>query len=192
MKTLLSFFLVFFIIFTSCSKDDNPCSGKMSGAQMPVFDCLSKFMFDTGSVWLYQDTISSAQDQVSVTSWDTITFSGGQCGGYSAYLNIRYSSWIHGNYTEEYHLDDIRGEDSGYPLYFCTAPDILDSLVVSGTTYYQVTEITDIDYPYITPNTQLYWADSIGIIRKVYYNGPSNITTYDLQSYQVNILAYPF
>lgn len=149
-------------------------------------------MFDTGSVWLYQDTASSLQDQVSVLSWETYSNKGqSPCGGYYEELKINYAGWLDGNYTETYNLNYIRWGASGYPKYFCDASNILDSLVVNGTTYFNVTEITDIDYPYVTPNVQYYWVDSIGIIRKVIYNGPSSITTYDLQSYQVNILAYP-
>ncbi len=191
----MKYLTLFIIIITtlSCSKDDEPCSGKMSGAQRPVFDCLNNLMFDTGSVWLYQDTGSSLQDQVSVLSWETYSNKGQSlCGGFYEELKINYTSWLDGNYTETYNLNYIRWNASGYPKYFCDAPNILDSLVVNGTTYFNVTEITDIDYPYVTPNVQYYWVDSIGIIRKVLYNGPSNITTYDLQSYQVNMLAYPF
>ena len=179
------------LVFTSCKKEE-PCSSKVSGLQQPVHTCLSPVMFDKGSEWVYQDTSSSAQENVSVSSWNGESSKDHKCGSYSAFLYIHYSSSKYGNYTEKYHKEDIFENDSGNLIYSCQGAEILDSLVVLGTTYYQVKKVTDISYSYTFPDKELYWADSIGIVRKVFYDEMGNTTTYDLQSYQVNMLSYPF
>ena len=143
---------------------------------------LYPMLFDKGSSWIYQNTETNIKDSVSLVEVSIDTTEYINIGhGYTErfqFFNLRYTSNIYGEYSQLYLGWTIRSgsEDGGY-IYLASNEEgdslknarishIYDSLLVGEKIYFTVVEMNIKKDKYIDNDLNLYWADSIGVIKK--------------------------
>lgn len=190
-------FSIIFIVLTllSCSKEkdeenDEPCS--QTDFYYELTSCLNGFMYETGSYWVYQDTSSLQLDSIIVTSWSNrVRFLGGTVCGVAEQaeeIKLNYQSSLKGVYTLLLQGGEIILNNQILPV--CYLASKIDSIDISGTLYYDVMEISNVNSTGVS--FKGYYKEPIGFIRKIEYNSPIDTVTYDLIRYQVSLFSNPF
>lgn len=189
-------FSIIFVVLTllSCSKEkdeenDEPCS--QTDFYYEIESCLNGFMYETGSYWVYQDTSSLQLDSIIVTSRSNkARFLGGTVCGVpeqAEEIMLTYQSSLKGIYTLLLQGGGIILNNQILPV--CYLASKIDSIDISGTLYYDVVEISNLNSG---GSFKGYYKEPIGFIRKIEYNSPIDTVTYDLIRYQVSLFSNPF
>lgn len=205
MRILMTILLVT-ILFAGCKKDEEattvPHHGKISSSLYP-------FLFNTGSYWVYKDTITNSLDSTILTNITRGTFSlsptmpGQGSQGDEEYFNLNYLSYPTNNiYSEEIFGSIIsRGHTSGGITYISTKTigdsiynakieNIIDTLNIEGQSYYNVIKMRIQADSYISSNYNFYYVESIGIIKKETITGETVTNTWNLLRYRTTVKPY--
>jgi hypothetical protein len=192
MKHLLIISLIALACF-SCSKKEVPePTGCQEYSDDGLESCFHGYLFDVNSYWIYQDTSTLQLDSVYVVNWDTVS---GPSPNYCVILNhcrIYLSNYKRIGLFSGIPNEGLSGsfqygqyEGGGATNYnFCFTPELVDSIQVSGITYYSVVEVTSGNFSY-------YFKENIGLLREV-YTWNNDTTVNDLINYQVIIFSDPF
>ena len=190
MKYLFIFLITISVL--SCSKEDE-CSSSSSTTDLDP--CLSGFLFDKGSFWVYQDTNTFLLDSTYVENWNNEFESRKSGPGSCAHffnrdlVNFSYYSTRRDSFSRTLYGSYINiTASSGYDdrIYACNEIVPLDSIVLLNSTVYNVVKISTLD-SLIT----LFYKSGVGVIRRVEYNPPIDTLTYDLIDYQVSLFQLP-
>jgi hypothetical protein len=201
MKMLL--ILVFSIILTGCHKE----SENTDYFHRKISQSLHPFLFDKGSYWIYKKSNSSIPDCTVVKSITKNTFIVGPMGpgqgdqGDEEYYNIQYKSFPANNVYNEQLLGYVisRGLYNGGCVFLSSKKigdkglnaeilDVLDSLTIENKTYKTVVKMKVNQDKYIDQNYQLYYVDSIGVIKKEIMNNGTVTETLNLVRFRTILL----
>ena len=200
MKTLI--YLVFILIFIGCRKDTTET------VNYTYLDesLKSKFSFNEGSYWIYQDQLQNIDSVVLTIKENGFTHS---CPGCSRneFIELIYTSQKNGTDFNHYLMADfIRyngGGDfgqNGQPIYITKREEgyefnglivgkVLDSLVILNATFYNVEKMSvQADSQYQREfefDTDIYFAPMVGIIREVIFDSINGTTTRDLKRFNL-------
>lgn len=187
-----AFILAFFTLF-SCAKDDEEVCPSKTPGYGDVSVCLSGFLFDVGSYWIYEHTNTQEIDStyVSVQSANTYNSHGGpgnRCGSsYTDYVSVLYKSSRReqmSNVMMWNEVNDTGPGTTGHNFFRCSTPP-LDSMIVANVTYYNVIPAKTRD------NGDLYYKNKIGVIRMVEYDSLGTADTFDLVRHEVQLFDLP-
>lgn len=195
-------FHIFFIllILCSCKKEQPIPVNSVQATFTPINATLIPLLFDTNSYWIYSngnqlDTvtlISLTRQEVSVSpkSLKDETFL------------FNYHSTLLNNYTESalgaiitrdwtndgwvYATNLGLGETSGG----LSLIEKIDTLIVGNQEYHHVSKMQVQQGSFFLSSMYLYYADSVGVIRREVLSGNSIVDTWDL--IQSSILFYPY
>jgi len=192
----MKYLTIILVVITclSCSKDDEsqnvpqPCDTE----RLDKIDaCLQNYFFEVGSQWVYQDTSNSQIDSVQVISWYNGPWwvnGASNCPYQLERITINYNSSLNGLYADERMGNIISQKVNGnFRLRYTCGSTQINSILISNTTYTNVTEFFPYDYSGI-----IYYKEGVGVIRKVRFNPPIDTTTFDLISHQVTLFPNPF
>lgn len=188
-------FAMLFCILPSCS-EDNPGGGTQYNE---IHENLFSFLFEPGSYWIYSRNEHNMIDSIYLTDQIVYNLSSVSVGQGNSIVNqeykISYTSSLAGTYSE-YLVGYIisRGSVSGGYIYLSSyqigdvganarIENIFDSLAIKETTFYNVVMMKITKDNYIETDMHLYYADSIGVIKKEILDGEQIIETWDLMSY---------
>jgi hypothetical protein len=202
LKLMLIMFLS--IIFSGChkeSKDKDYFHRKISQSLYP-------YLFDTGSYWIYKKSNSNIPDSTIVKSITKNTFIVGPMGpgqgdqGDEEYYSIHYQCFPANNTYDEQLLGYVisQGLYSGGFVLLSSKKigdisqnaeilDVLDSLTIENRTYKTVVKMKVSQDEYIAQNYQLYYVDSIGVIKKEIMDNGTVRETWNLLRFRTNLLA---
>jgi hypothetical protein len=193
-------------IFSTCKKEEvNPTisnHGKISSN-------LRAFLFETGSYWIYKDSITNSLDSTIVTSITKDKYvvlpsiSGQGSPGDEEYYKINYLSFptnsiyseeIIGSIISQGHIHSgvtyIASKKGGETIYNAQIETVLDSFSVEGSQYHNVIKMRIQADNYISSNYNFYYVDSIGIIKKEKRIGETVSETWNLLRYNTTIKQY--
>jgi len=211
MKFIKWFILLFTVslFILSCKKKDEPCSPYTRTTY--VSKTLYPFLFDSTSQWGYKEISSNKIDNVVVTKFEynsDIWYAigpGGNCpqGTLIYFYNIYFASdefgesmWYVGfheislllNYGGVLYFTSFA---NGNQYHNTTYAGVIDTLRINNVLYSNVVKmVIDEDFQFAF-GMNLYWVDSIGIVRKELKKHKKIIETWDLQSYDVNLYIPP-
>lgn len=187
-----------FIIFTfACTKQEDPQSNPAQRG--PISPTLHSFIFKENSFWVYRRFTDSSIDSVVVrdTELQWLYLSGG--GPILQELTMTYYSTKFDYYTEyvAYNIITegkmsggikfIGGMNVGDSLLNARLTEIHDTLIINGDSYSNVIEMHVGKDEYINKDMNLYYVDSIGVVRKEIKDSSSVVETWDLIRYNVTI-----
>ena len=196
--------MFFAIMLDGCHKE----SKDKDYFQRKISESLLPFLFDTGSYWIYNKSNTSITDSTVVKSITKNTFIVGPMGpgqgdqGDEEYYNILYMSFPANNVYDEQLLGYVisRGLYSGGFVLLSDKKigdkslnaeilDVLDSLTIENKTYKTVVKMKVNQDEYIDQNYQLYYVDSIGVIKKEIMNNGTVTETWNLLRFRTKLLA---
>jgi hypothetical protein len=182
MKMSLKVFIIFIlsISFLGCRKEEE----KKIINTYRISKSLHPFIFDKGSYWIYKKTNSGILDYLEVETITRDSFAelptspeqGIQ--GYDEFYNIKYSSSLTGSYDEQlfgyiisrglYHggFVFLSSKKIGDKFRNAELIDVLDTMTIENRTYKRVVKMKIQEDQYLTGNYNLYYADSVGLLRK--------------------------
>ena len=189
------------MISFSCKKEDNSTGGN---SYYIIDKNLHSMLFDKNSYWIYKNIDSKAIDSVSVAEIviDTIgpfNIGKGYTSTYQVY-NVKYLSSFYGPYSEQYVGYVIsRGSKDGSYVYLSSFQKgdsslnakiiaIHDSLSVNEISYRYVVEMEIKKDKYIENPMNLYYVNSIGLIKKEIKEDNVIKITWELLRYNVENL----
>lgn len=157
----------------------------------------------SGSFWIYENIKDKSIERVVLKSCELDTLGPSSIGkGYSltneAYV-LDYHSSVYGNYTDTYYgyviargpyqLDYIylSNFDIGNEVRNARIADIHDTLIIKGTSYNRVVEMTISKDDFIDTDMRLFYVDSIGIVQKILIENPNDSITWQLNEYEVEL-----
>lgn len=194
-------------VFSSCKKEDETTSS--SYTYYKIKQSLYPFLFDYGSFWIYKDTITGNIDSISLTSITKhnvtikpiVPTQGPQ--GEQEYFNIQYLSFPSNQIIEEQLMSDfisrglinggftlLSSKTKGDKRLNAEITEILNSLKVEETTYYNVVKMKISKDNYIKNYCFYYYVDSIGIIKKEITSNNKVVNTSNLMRYKTNLYKY--
>lgn len=206
-KTRIILLLIIISVFSSCKKEDETTSNPY--VYYKIKQSLHPFLFDYGSYWIYKDTITGNMDSISLISITknnvsikpSVPRQGPQ--GEHEYFNIQYLSFPSNQIIEEQLMSDFisRGLiNGGFTLLSskmkgdkrlnAEITEILNSLKVEETTYYNVVKMKISKDYYINNDCFYYYVDSIGIIKKEITSNNKVVNTLNLLRYKTNLYKY--
>jgi len=203
-RVMVMLMIVFSIMLTGCHKE----SKNIDYFHRKISQSLYPFLFDTGSYWIYKKSNSNIPDSTIVKSIIKSTFIVGPTSpgqgdqGDEKYYNIRYLSFPANNSYDEQLLGYVisRGLYSGGFILLSSKKigdksqnaevlDVLDSLTIENKTYKTVVKMkVNKDY-YVDQNYQLYYVDSIGLIKKEIMDNDTVTETWNLLRFKTKLLA---
>jgi hypothetical protein len=187
-------FLFLAISFLGCTKEE----GKKIIPTYSISKSLYPYLFSQGSFWVYMKTNSNDLDYISVISISRDYFyvppstPGQGIRAYEEFYTIRYSSSLTGFYDEQlfgYVISRglynggfvfLSGKTIGDKRMNAELTDVIDTLTVEHKMYKQVTKMKIKSDQYIVGNFNLYYADSVGIVRKEKTENDSITETWNL------------
>ena len=186
----------------ACTKQEDPPSNPP--VRVPISATLQNLIFEEGSFWIYKRLTDSSIDSVEVigTGLQWLYISGGPGSGVQTILqelSMTYYSTKFNYYTEyaAYHILSegkmsggikfIGGTNVGDSLLNTSLTEIHDTLIINGEAYTNVIEMHVGKDEYIDDDMNLYYADSIGVIRKEIKDSTSVVETWDLIRYNVTV-----
>ena len=193
-------------ILTSCKKEEEkPREYSHDKIGMGLYP----FLFDVGSYWVYKDTITNETDSTVVISINRSTFinppsyPGQGSQGDVEYFNIKYFSLPSSNYFEEQLFGSfitraltsggctyISGKDKGSSISNAEVSDVFDSLNIEGDVFLDVVKMKVNKDSYIDNNYNLYYVDSIGVVKKELTINDTIVKTWNLIRY--NTVLFPY
>ena len=191
------------LLFNSCNK-----GGSEGGNHLYLLDeKLNPLLFNVGSEWVYQNETDNNLDTVIVNeaSFDT-TEAYNVGGGFTAtdlLYTINYSSNLNGLFTEIYrgyliyrgifndkaivYLSSFRVGDSSYNAKIVA---IYDTLLINNKSFKNVVKMRVNKADYLESDLILYYADSVGVIRKEIIKNNQISETWSLLNYNVSLNHY--
>ena len=165
---------------------------------------LYPMLFDKDSYWIYKNMDTNIIDSISLTevtidTTEYINIGHGFTERFQTF-NLRYRSSITGEYSELYLGWTIRSEseDGGYiylssfhigdSLRNARISNIYDSILVGEKIYYDVVEMNIKKDKYIDNDMNLFWADSIGVLKKEIKENNYIQSTWSLMYYNIKYL----
>ena len=194
--------IVFVVSSFACTKQEDPPSNPP--VRVPISAALQNLIFEEGSFWVYKRLTDSSIDSVEVrgTGLQWLYISGGPGSGVQTILqelSMTYYSTKFKYYTEyaAYHIltegkmsggiKFIGGMNVGDSLLNASLTEIHDTLIINGEAYTNVIEMHVGKDEYIDDDMNLYYADSIGVIRKEIKDSTSVVETWNLIRYKVTV-----
>jgi hypothetical protein len=192
---------LFSLIPISCTKEEEPSGGNH---HYKLSESLYPMLFDKESYWIYKNINTKTIDSISLIEimMDTIgPFNVGK-GYTSTYqvFNLKYSSRIYGEYSEQYVGYLIsRGSTNGGYVYLssflvgdssknASITAIHDSLIINEFLYRNVVEMNIIKDLYIENDMHLFYVDSIGFIKKEIREENNIQVTWEIVNYNIKYL----
>ena len=193
-------FIVLLIFLNACSKEKEQDSAvhesKISASLYP-------FLFKKDSYWIYENQSSRQLDSVVVMSLCRDKFTNGPTSpgqgpnGQTEFFNINYESSVFGNYDEQL-VGYIISKGSIYGGYIYLSSyklgdetknakltNIYDSLSVNGILYSRVVKMENSKDQFLPTDMNLYYVDSIGVIKKELLVNDTITETWNLLRYSV-------
>ena len=187
----------------SCSKDAN--FDTTSHLVSSISSSLYPFLFKKGSYWVYENQNTGQLDSVVVNSVtkDTVSLSplgpGQGARGEEEYYNINYWSSVNGSYDEQlvgYVIS--KGLVSGGYLYLSShkigdeslnakLTAIYDTLTIEDNLYRNVVKMEDSKDLYLSTDMNLYYVDSVGLVKKEIISNDTIVETWNLIRYSVSL-----
>lgn len=205
MKQLFFILIALSIVLSSCKEEEE--YGGIDNVSR-ISENLYPLLFDTVSNWKYKNTENGIVDSLVLIANKIDTTAKRNIGkGYTnsdqVYL-LTYSSEIFGEYTEQYigyviksgfDLSRYNYHNYVYLSSFkvgdarsnATIAAIYDSLIVLNKTYYNVVKMDISKDTFIHKDMNLYYVDSIGVIKKEIKEENNIIETWELMEYQVTL-----
>lgn len=193
-------------IVSTCKKEEVNTSISNHGKINPN---LRAYLFETGSYWIYKDSITSSLDCTIVTSITRDkhvvlpSIPGQGSPGDEECFKINYLSFptnsifseeIIGSIISQGHIHGgvtyIASEKVGETIFNAQIETVLDSLRVEGSQYHNVTKMRIQADNYISSNYNFYYVDSIGIIKKEKRIGETVLETWNLLRFNTTINQY--
>jgi len=206
------------LLLVSCKKEENTTNNENTTTETnptysynkyTISNKLYPLIFNSNSYWIYQDNNSNF-DTVSINSIEFYTenispYGPGQGSpGSVDFYNFKYHSSKYGDHEEQMYVSFITlNKINGPNIYIstknigeentgCKILDIIDTILINNNIFSDVVLVQDhfsITYSTNKIDTiNLYYADSIGIIKKEIFQNDSIITTWNLIEYYVNVL----
>lgn len=213
MKHITQFLAILLIITSlfSCNNDSEEiccidAEYKRDYYYHTISENLHPLLFNKGSYWIYNNNVNSSIDTLVLidikidTLVETPSAPGIGPPGENKTYNLTYKSTLHGESEEQYIGTIItQGSIYGGYKYFSShdvgdersnalISDIYDSLLVNSKYYYHVVKMELTEDKYLSPNMNLYYVDSVGVIRKEIKDGNHINKTWDLVKYDANLL----
>jgi hypothetical protein len=202
MSSKVIFILMLPILFLGCRKEDE----KKVINTNKISKNLYPFLFDKGSYWIYKQINTGILDHLEV---QTITrdsfgilpsFPGQGLQGYEEFYTINYSSTLAGSYNEQllgyviskglYHggFVFLSSKKIGDKSMNAELTDVIDSLTIENRTYKEVIRMKISEDQYFIGNYILYYADSVGLIRKEKIVNEAITESWNLIEFKTNLL----
>ena len=195
-----TFFFLILALLASCDPEVENGGGT---SFMPISDKLHPLLFDTGSCWIYNNQVDSRLDTVNLTARKIDTLYVNTGSGYTNLVEVYvldYLSSIYGHYSNTYKGSVILGGENSGPLIYLASfkvgqedsnariANIHDSLIINGIRYDQVVEMEIFQSGSTSELGQrLFFSDSIGIVRKILFNGSNDSIAWELMNYEVEL-----
>jgi hypothetical protein len=196
--------LLITLIIISCNKDEDPA---YSYRYNKISESLHPLLFDIDSYWIYENPDNLLVDSVVIVDFKIDTFKIGPGGsgqgpiGEEQYFNLTYSSIVSGEYEEQligYIIS--RGLVYGGYIYLASHNIGDESLNARISAAYDSLDIYDVVYrdvikmeihqdEYIDSDMNLYFVDSIGIIRKEIVKDDLITETWDLLRFNAQLYS---
>jgi len=193
--------LISSLILMSCKKSEEVTGGNH---YYKINESLHPMLFDVESYWIYKNNMTNIIDSIKLTEveMDTIgpfNLGNGYTSTYQAF-NLKYSSKIFGEYSEQYVGYVIsRGSTEGGYVYLSShkigdstanakITAIHDTLIVNNLIYENVVELNIKKDMYIEDELNLFYVDSIGIIKKEIKEDNIIQDTWELLNYNIKFL----
>lgn len=193
-KTILSFLIA--VVFFSCTKQND--DDEYTPIESEISKSLEPYLFEVGSYWIYKEQTTEKFDTLTLISvsreryaWDASSPGQGP-DAYDNYYDLTYNSNINGASTvslfnEFITKDFIDGSilfmtKNVDESYFPNAKRLGDTLIlnINNITYNKVIKMQIEKDQGIDDDMNLYYKDSIGIIRKEIRLNSAITETWDL------------
>lgn len=180
------------LFLVSCEKEERGCAG-------PTYSYLDErlypLLFEEGSYWIYKIDSTNNLDSVVLSEKVKTTFAhntGHGCASIEEVYYLSYFGTLSGNYRDVYIGYVIaRNDPYGGFLYLSShyigdessnarIEDIYDTLVVENVAYYNVVKMNIQMATHLSSAMNLYYVDSIGIVKKEIKNDENIIETLNL------------
>jgi hypothetical protein len=166
---------------------------------------LYPLLFDTGSYWIYENINNLLIDSIIIVGFEIDTFYIGPGGsgqgpiGEEQYFNLTYKSDVSGIYEEQLIAYFIsRGLVYGGCVYISSQSigdtwsnaqisAIFDSLIINNRTYRNVVKMKLVQDKYLDTDMNLYYSDSIGIVKKEIIEDSMIVGTWNLLRYNTQL-----
>jgi hypothetical protein len=198
---ILLMIMILSLIPFSCSKEEDTTGGNY---YYEIDKRLYPLLFNKESNWIYKNMDTNIIDSISLIEiiMDTIgPFNVGK--GFTQtfqVFNLRYSSRLYGEYSEQYvgyviskgsinggyvYLSSFQAGDSSMNAKITA---IHDSLIVNEMIYKNVVEMDIKKDMYIENDMHLFYVDSIGLIKKEIKEENNIKTSWELLNYNIDYL----
>jgi len=185
--------LILFLSVLGCRKEEEKTINKYR-----ISKSLYPFLFDKGSYWVYKNTNSGILENLAVQSITKDIFAvlpnhpGQGIQSYNEYYTTKYSSSLTDSYEEQflgyvisrgfYHggFVFLSSKTIGDKSLNAEITDLLDTLTIENRTFKQVVKMKIIGDQYISDDFNLYYADSVGVIKKEKTKNGTIIETWNL------------
>lgn len=203
MKTIrqILILIIISIFLVSCDKEEDNIGGNH---HYLINEGLYPMLFDKGSYWIYKNTEANNIDTIKLIGieMDTIgpiNTGKGYTSTYQVY-NLNYSSNILGEYQEQYVGYVIsRGSREGGYVYLSShqigdstmnakITAIHNSMIINGITFKNVVELDIQKDSYQEYDMNLYYVDSIGLIKKEIKEDNIIQRIWELKEHSINYL----
>lgn len=195
----ISFLIIIIVLFYSCKKDEYSGGDSYS----PIDESLYSQIFEEGSYWNYinpETEVVDHKELIEVIHEDRSVGGGHGSSVTAETYTFIYQSSEHGEYDElgmGYVLRE-NGIEGGF-LYFgskvigasalnARIVDVHNNYKLLGNEYENVVEFfIESKYGILNPMT-LFYADSIGLVKKIEYLETNDTVSWNLQNYNVSLL----
>jgi hypothetical protein len=206
MKTTQVLIVSLFLLSILFSCEDEETTSKKPDFYK-VDSSLNSMFFDEDSYWVYENSDKSKTDSVVIKDIikDTLELGPSMPGqgitGYAEYYSVEYLSSQFGKYYEQlvgYIISQgciyggylyLSSHHVGDSSWNAEITEIYDTLLVGENTFFDVVKMEILKDAYINSDINLYYVDSIGIVKKEIKEGNLIKDTWNLARYNVNL--YP-
>jgi hypothetical protein len=193
--------LLLCLVLFSCQKENTITGGH---DYYQINEQLRPMLFDTGSNWIYANPQTSEKDSVVIVNIEMDTVGPYAVGnGYTASQQIfflTYHSSLFG-YYEEILVGYVisHGSLTGGFVYLSShqigdeamnakIANIHDSLIVNDLVYYKAVEMDVENDSYLKKNMNMYYVDSVGLVKKEIKKNFAIAETWILESHDVTLV----
>jgi hypothetical protein len=203
MKSKLTIIILLILTVISCKEEleTNNNLGRISQSLYP-------FLFDNGSYWIYRDSATNIVDSIILTSIsrDTLNIPPSvphqSSTNSEEFFGLNYYSILSGSYQEQLigYVISKGYYKGGFLLLSSKRPrdksenaeivNVFDTLTIAGNLFKEVVKMKITKDEYVNANYNLYYVDSIGVIRKEIINNDSQIQVWNLLRYKTVMYKY--
>ncbi len=198
------------ILFAGCKKDEEwgPCDN--TPRYVPLNPVLAAYVFGDSSQWIYQRSIDSIADTVTLRSaermiyaWESVGGTGNMTHGCprtyyeEEQFTLHYESSLTGSYSDAISRDQINriGSPRGIIYWIGQVGQIRqdfyieavrDTMTIGTNRFNNITQaLTPVAMDGEWGTLRLYYSPGFGIVRKEILRGDSIYDTYDLVDWQI-------